>query len=244
MDVTLSVLLKIVDQCLSTNKKVNIRDILQLIKVIIPYKSAVFSQLCIDNGHIKSTEKFICDGCQKEWLTFYKSNNYMMIDPLIIMAINYQRALEWSNISKNHALKDKQFAKHISYFGLTNGIAYAYPSNQIIGKVSFISLQLDTKKQHDLGLYNIFIESVLPHIHFIFQGYSDNKSTPEIQSLSSRELEVLKWVGEGKRSKEIGHILTISENTVKYHLSNVYLKLGVTNRTHAISKAINHNLII
>lgn len=59
--------------------------------------------------------------------------------------------------------------------------------------------------------------------------------TPE-SSLSQREEEVLQWVALGKTNSEIGHILAISEFTIKNHLRNIFKKLNVSNRAQAVGK--------
>jgi DNA-binding NarL/FixJ family response regulator len=52
-------------------------------------------------------------------------------------------------------------------------------------------------------------------------------------TLTPRELEVLRSVAEGKTNAQIGRDLWLTEQTVKFHLSKVYRKLGVSNRTAA-----------
>lgn len=59
----------------------------------------------------------------------------------------------------------------------------------------------------------------------------------ESLGLSRREAEVLTWLAYGKTNAEIGIILGISGQTVKKHLDNIYLKLGVENRTAAAARA-------
>jgi NarL family two-component system response regulator YdfI len=56
-------------------------------------------------------------------------------------------------------------------------------------------------------------------------------------ALTDRELEVLRAVAKGKRSKEIARDLGITERTVKAHLASVYNKLGVDSRAAAIAIA-------
>ena len=58
-----------------------------------------------------------------------------------------------------------------------------------------------------------------------------------IDPLTDREREILVQITAGKTNKEIAASTFISENTVKYHLKNIYLKLDVKNRTEAITKA-------
>lgn len=58
-----------------------------------------------------------------------------------------------------------------------------------------------------------------------------------IDPLSEREQEVLDQMAQGKTNREIADAIFVSENTVKFHLKNIYLKLDVKNRTEAINKA-------
>lgn len=50
---------------------------------------------------------------------------------------------------------------------------------------------------------------------------------------TAREMEILGQVAEGLTNAQIAHRLRVSDNTVKFHLQNLYLKLGVRNRTEA-----------
>ncbi len=59
--------------------------------------------------------------------------------------------------------------------------------------------------------------------------------------LSERELETLKLVLAGQSNKEIGEKLFISVNTVKFHLKNIYEKIGVANRKEALQFALKAN---
>ncbi len=61
--------------------------------------------------------------------------------------------------------------------------------------------------------------------------------------LTEREIEVLQLVVLGYSNKEIGKKLFITNHTVKAHLTQIYKKLGVTNRTAAAIKAKDANII-
>jgi len=62
-------------------------------------------------------------------------------------------------------------------------------------------------------------------------------------SLSEREAEVLRLVAVGKANKEIAHALSLSEETVKAHLKNIFAKLDVADRTHAVTVAARRGII-
>lgn len=63
------------------------------------------------------------------------------------------------------------------------------------------------------------------------------------ESLSMRELDVLRCAVNGASNKEIAAELFISENTVKVHLRNVYTKLGASSRTEAVTTALQQGLV-
>ncbi len=70
-----------------------------------------------------------------------------------------------------------------------------------------------------------------------------NEDEKKIDSLTRRELEVLKLLAIGMYNKEVAEKLEISERTVKNHVSNIFKKLEVTDRTQAAVFAIRNNLI-
>jgi two-component system, NarL family, response regulator LiaR len=64
-----------------------------------------------------------------------------------------------------------------------------------------------------------------------------------MESLTERELEVLRLLAQGMPNKEIAAHLVISERTAKFHVSSIMGKLGATNRTEAVSLAAQRGLI-
>ena len=64
-----------------------------------------------------------------------------------------------------------------------------------------------------------------------------------IEVLTERELEVLHLLAQGMPNKEIASELVISERTVKFHVSAIMGKLGATNRTEAVSMAVQKGLL-
>ena len=61
--------------------------------------------------------------------------------------------------------------------------------------------------------------------------------------LTSREIEILKWLYHGKSNIEIGMILTISPLTAKNHVQKILRKLNVLNRTQAVGKALSLRIL-
>ncbi len=70
-----------------------------------------------------------------------------------------------------------------------------------------------------------------------------NEDEIKIESLTKRELQVLKELAVGKFNRDIAKEMEISERTVKNHISSIFKKLDVTDRTQAAVFAIKNNLI-
>ena len=70
---------------------------------------------------------------------------------------------------------------------------------------------------------------------------SDIEITPD--ELTPREMEVLQLIAQGLSNKELANKLTISEKTVKTHLSSIFSKLHLSDRTQAAIYALKHNLV-
>ncbi len=71
----------------------------------------------------------------------------------------------------------------------------------------------------------------------------EGRTINTLESLTARELEVLRLLARGLRNKEIAARLYVSERTVNFHLANIYQKLNVSGRTEALSKAHEQGLL-
>tara|TARA_R110001599_G_scaffold179582_1_gene372243 strand:- start:1242 stop:3935 length:2694 start_codon:yes stop_codon:yes gene_type:complete len=111
-----------------------------------------------------------------------------------------------------------------------------------------------SSERHSLSAYlNDFtkrhtVKNLTPdEVSFISRLLSDDRqrhdSDDETNILSKREFNTLVLLSEGKSNKLIGRELDISEATVKFHLRNVFTKLGVSNRMMAVEVARTKNII-
>ena len=69
------------------------------------------------------------------------------------------------------------------------------------------------------------------------------ESATETDILTRRELEILRLVAEGHTNAQMAQMLWVTEQTVKFHLSNIYRKLDVANRTEASRWAQRHGVL-
>ena len=106
-----------------------------------------------------------------------------------------------------------------------------------------------SKATHPAALATLVRETIDGHVVHVYKssrmhdGVAPTLVTAEQTPLTSRELEVLQLVAGGATNGEIAQKLWVTEQTVKFHLSNVYRKLEVGNRTEASHYAYVNGLV-
>ena len=105
------------------------------------------------------------------------------------------------------------------------------------GSCSYFAFSNFDAKQADK--LRLLLDILTPHFHLSYMrchsAWSPERPVPPPTLLSKREEEILRWVAAGKTNWDISVILKVSLNTVKFHLKNVFQKIGVENRWSAIA---------
>ncbi len=100
----------------------------------------------------------------------------------------------------------------------------------------FAFSNFNTKHTEKLRL---LLDILTPHFHLSYMRcastWKPERPAQPAVLLSKREEEILRWVAAGKTNWEISVILKVSLNTVKFHLKNIFQKIGVENRWSAIA---------
>lgn len=102
--------------------------------------------------------------------------------------------------------------------------------------------RLDAKYRYALEVMCPFIHSALIRM-FSNERRETFEISPIERMITSREIEILQWVRDGKSNHEIGDILAISPLTVKNHVQKILKKLKVQNRAQAVARGISLQLI-
>jgi DNA-binding NarL/FixJ family response regulator len=87
------------------------------------------------------------------------------------------------------------------------------------------------------------VESILAGQSFVDPTLAADLMNPQSRSLSPRELEVLGHVSEGRSNKAIALDLSVSQETIKAHISSIMTKLDVTSRSGAVARALRSGLV-
>jgi DNA-binding NarL/FixJ family response regulator len=108
------------------------------------------------------------------------------------------------------------------------------------GAVAFIRKQVDPR-----DLPSALRQAIDGTVAQPIFGEAEEVAKPrgEDVGLSERELAILSALGEGMSNKQIARQLWLAEQTVKFHLTNIYRKLNVSTRTEAVNAAYRHGLL-
>ncbi|GGG11459.1 helix-turn-helix transcriptional regulator [Paenibacillus aceti] len=138
-------------------------------------------------------------------------------------------------IARDH-LQGRRASKEILYKALVIGEADHIMMPFVENAAHLLPLLRDILKD---GIINkAYLNRMITH----GEAYCHNLSDAQI-TLSKREIEVLQLLSEGNKYIEISQKLYISVATVRYHVKNIYTKLGSNNRVMAIEKAKQLNMI-
>ena len=106
------------------------------------------------------------------------------------------------------------------------------------GASAFILKQIDPR-----DLPGAIRQAVEGTVHTAIGRAEDTNGAEPAGGLTPKELDVLSRVARGLSNKEISKELWLSEQTIKFHLTNIYRKLGVANRTEATRYAYQQGLV-
>jgi two-component system, NarL family, nitrate/nitrite response regulator NarL len=94
------------------------------------------------------------------------------------------------------------------------------------------------------GQYWVGRESVADMVSYLREQAAQQPPSPaKSYGLTKRELEILGTIVSGLSNKEIAQKFSLSEDTVKHHLTNIFDKVGVSSRLELALFAINHRLV-
>ena len=117
---------------------------------------------------------------------------------------------------------------------------WAQSSLDAVGVGGMLSLarSYDAVSPKELALQEVKMRWLVNISHLALSRLFVSELVKESQpDLTLREVEVLKWTADGKSSNEIADLLSISENTVNFHIKNSVAKLRTANRTAAVVRA-------
>ncbi len=162
--------------------------------------------------------------------------------------------LEFRKLRPDVTLMDLRLPDMSGIEAMSNILA-EFPAARIIILTTFEG-DVEIQRALEAGAYGYILKSMPPKelVEVIRQVHAGKKRIPPQvaaqlaehmgdESLTSREVEVLRHISGGNRNKDIADRLCISEETVKVHIKHIMEKLGASDRTQAVAIALRRGII-
>lgn len=177
------------------------------------------------------------------WIDYYFEHEYERKDPVVLFAPDIEGPFLWSGLAKRYRLDPAQaiLMSQARESGLRDGVGI--PLHGPRGDVCLVTFAAgDGHPNPAAELPKLDVLAAQFHAAYSAIGRSERCRCHE-DLLSARERECLQWIARGKSSWAISRILSISENTVNFHVKNAARKLHSSTRTSAVVTAIRYRLI-
>ncbi|MEZ6001407.1 LuxR C-terminal-related transcriptional regulator [Hyphomonas sp.] len=181
-------------------------------------------------------------GYPAEWEEAYR-NAPKGSDPLPFIALRIGRPFRWGKLPGTLSLQPSEIAyiKSLEKWGMSDGIGI--PVYGSAARVGFVGIsgpkEPDGLETADMELLWVVAET--SYLRYCELIVADAEPVPR---LSSRELDVLHQMAEGKSNASIARNLDLSQETVDTYARRIFLKLNVSDRTSAVIKGVSRGIVI
>lgn len=220
----------------------------------------------VDAGRPHLDMPFYISTTGEDWENEYKSNNFVHVDPFISKARRSNTPFPWSSVGLPPRMGKRkpgalQLMEAATDHGFTDGYVFPFHFVDLQGRIystvnglfwrddaSRMAFLLQSEKRLELNLILLYWSeraiSLQAETNTRSSLFSDLPTANGNSSyLTDREREVLEWAGRGLTVPATADLLTISEETVQTHVRNAIQKLGATNKTHAVAKALHLGML-
>lgn len=186
-------------------------------------------------------------------------NFFSIYDELSLLAdvSSGRELLDLKNLNEAHVILMDIKMPEMDGPELCSKVKKLYPNIKVLALTSFTDTD-STLEMFEAGAEGVVFKDISPgdllnSIKKVHRGHKlidekmkkllKNRGNIEKPQLTSREEEILKLLLNGLSNKKISQELYIATSTVKYHMSNIFLKMGVTTRTEVVTYALQNKLV-
>ncbi|GAB3356132.1 MULTISPECIES: helix-turn-helix transcriptional regulator [Giesbergeria] len=171
-----------------------------------------------------------------EWQKIYAEKKYLQRNPVRTKTLSSHRPFTWGALEASLPKEQRELFHDCRATGMCDGVVVpVHGPNGMAMAVGFASAYAEAIHQE-----------VLPVLSLIAHRLYHAQDIPTPQNsihLTLREVQLMVFLADGMDNFNIANALCISENSVEWHLKNIYKKLDVKNRTAAVVKSLKLGLI-
>lgn len=187
-------------------------------------------------AHADANQNWSATTYPAAWQDIYTSKKYLSRNPVRRQTLQSHRPFTWLDLEGTLQRADAEVFSDCRDAGMANGFVVPVhgPNGQAIA-VGFACEHADAVDTPALAQLNLLA-------HQLYQS-QDIKDMMPVVRLTPRERELVQLLLDGLDNLEIADLLNLSDNSVEWHLKNVFRKLQVKNRTAAAVKAVRLGLV-
>lgn len=215
------------------------RGVMEDILLLIPFDFAICGTAHLAKGGAIDAIDIINFNYPAEWLALYLAKGYHKVDPVILEHF-VSFALQYWDDSYGKWNAPRDFLQGAFDFGLVPGYSHgARGTGGSHGSILYFSEKKLSREGRTVAILSILV----PHLHNAVNRIGKASEIVRIPFISPRELDVFNWLQSGKTNSEMGAILGVSENIVKYHLKTIMQKLDTGTRAQTVAVAMAKGII-
>lgn len=172
-----------------------------------------------------------------EWQRMYQEKGYVLTNPIRQYSLRSKDPFTWSELERLFPEKCGALFSDCRDTGLQDAIVI--PAHGPYGQSIAIGFATQCSNFDEEPWFRDYLKLLAFKLFHSF----DTPPETEIFRLTKREHQILHLVCEGFNNRDISDKLSISDNSVEWHLKNLFSKMAVTNRTSAVIKALEFGLI-
>lgn len=185
-------------------------------------------------------------GDDPRWRDLYLREGFVRVDPIIRRILNGQRFVDRARVIAENEAAGRRLAKGPALSRLQeaardyNRTGYGFASGTVFrGWLALCSVVAVPGQSS--GQASRMLRALRPALYqATIRIMPPARAFPD---LSQRELGVLECLASGHNDTRIADVMAISESTVRFHLGNIFAKLGAHNRCHAVSIGFQSGLL-
>ncbi len=212
------------------------------------FDSVVYSFLTDHRASYQKAGHGVISNYPEDWMNHYLANDYFATDPAVIYGQTTTRAFTWDFVLNDPLTikKDKYILKEAEDAGLQDGVII--PLHSARGELAGVGLARTEKTEiADKNTLSL-LQAITEQFHFCYcqigsqLGRTLDVPKPQ-KKLTLKQKEVLELLAIDKTANEIAMLMNITENTVNYHIKEIYDRLETNSRILTVVKAIRLGLL-
>ncbi|WEK31364.1 MAG: autoinducer binding domain-containing protein [Candidatus Pseudomonas phytovorans] len=183
---------------------------------------------------LSSPKAIMLNNYSASWQERYSKARYLESDPTILLGRQSERPILWSD---QLYAKTPELWEEARGHGLHNGLSQSM-LNTGGSCAMFTVARSEAISERELHHNGDKLRWLASTAHASLSSILNRRHrSAEAPELTEREREVLKWTADGKSASEIADLLTLSKNTIDFHIKNAVRKLKTANKTAAVVRA-------